>query len=158
MRSDLAAGAEELVAGSAGGAEELAAALDVGAQDGVRTEELLVVRDSLGLGCGAGVDGAPVLFEPGVHLRVVEAADLAGQRGTQDVLLEFTGVDGSEEGSGTVGAPGERVQGKRADAFVFIDDELNQERGDAGVVELSEGDDRRATQDAGLGEIEDGRE
>ena len=35
---------------------------------------------------------------------------------------------------------------------------MNQERRDAGVVKLSEGDDGRATQDAGLGEIEDGWE
>ena len=49
VRSDLAAGAEELVAGSARSAEELATAFDVGAQDGVGAEELLVVRDGLGL-------------------------------------------------------------------------------------------------------------
>ena len=158
MRSDLAAGAEELVAGSARGAEEIAAAFDVGAQDGVRAEELLVVGDGLGLGFGAGVDGAPVLLEPSVHLGVIEAADLAGQRGAQDGLAEFTGIDGGEQSTGAFGATGEVIEGERTDAFVFIDDELDQERGDARVVELSERDDRRSAQSAGLGEVEDGRE
>ena len=156
VRSDLAAGAEELVTGSARSAEELATAFDVGAQDGVGAEELLVVRDGLGLVFGAGVDLTPVLLEPSVHLRVVEAADLAGERGAQDILLEFAGVDRGEQGAGTFGAAGEVIEGERADAFVLIDDELNQERCDPGIVELGEGDDRRSAQGTGLSEVENG--